>query len=56
MGVRVPILFKCSNCNFIYYLSEKSIDKTVTNKKLELNKFCKKCRQHCKHIETKPAK
>ncbi|ADX98360.1 50S ribosomal protein L33 [Mycoplasma suis] len=50
---RIPILFKCSVCKFLYYLSQKKIDKTASKKKLELKKFCKKCRRHQLHIEEK---
>ncbi|WP_075047529.1 50S ribosomal protein L33 [Mycoplasma ovis] len=53
MAPRIAILLQCSECNFRYYLSQKKIDKTAVNKKLELNKFCKKCKKHCKHIEHK---
>ncbi|WP_245529197.1 50S ribosomal protein L33 [Candidatus Mycoplasma haematominutum] len=49
----MPILFKCMGCKFQNYLSQRKIDKTITNKKLELKKFCKNCRKHVTHIEQK---
>ncbi len=45
------IKLKCTVCSRINYYTRKN--KKKTEKKLELNKFCKWCRKHTKHKETK---
>ncbi len=42
---------KCSVCNSRNYYSRKN--KKTIKEKLELNKFCKKCRKHTPHKEIK---
>ncbi|MDD5145849.1 MAG: 50S ribosomal protein L33 [Candidatus Pacebacteria bacterium] len=42
---------QCSVCKRINYFTNKS--KKVSEKKLELSKFCKWCRKHTLHKETK---
>jgi large subunit ribosomal protein L33 len=44
------IKFKCSTCRRINYWSRKNVK---LEKKLELKKFCKWCRKHTVHKETK---
>lgn len=43
--------FLCSNCKNINYFIRKS--KKASEEKLELKKFCKTCRKHIAHKETK---
>ena len=45
------IKMKCTVCNRINYYTRKN--KKNTEKKLELNKFCKWCKKHTNHKETK---
>ncbi|MBZ1356227.1 MAG: 50S ribosomal protein L33 [Candidatus Nealsonbacteria bacterium] len=46
------VKFQCSICKRINYLLKKSKG-TVPDSKLELKKFCKWCRAHKDHKETK---
>jgi len=45
------IKFQCSSCKQINYFIKKS--KATVEKKLELQKFCKRCRKRTEHKETK---
>ncbi|MDP4010272.1 MAG: 50S ribosomal protein L33 [Candidatus Spechtbacteria bacterium] len=42
---------KCSKCGNVNYWTSKN--KKLIEKKLEFSKFCKWCRKHIKHTETK---
>lgn len=48
---RAPIGLKCSVCGNIIRPTEKNKKNTVD--KLNISKFCPKCRQHTEHKETK---
>lgn len=48
---RENITLKCSVCGELNYRTEKN--KRNTTERLELNKYCPKCRQHTAHKETK---
>lgn len=41
----------CSVCKTTNYFTKKT--KASAEKKLEIDKFCKKCRKHTKHKESK---
>ncbi len=43
---------KCSECNTVTGRKTEK-NKKNTTEKLELNLYCKACRKHTKHIETK---
>jgi len=45
------IKFECSDCRRINYFSTKNKQKIKT--RLELKKFCKSCKKHVLHKETK---
>jgi len=45
------IKFECTNCKRINYFSHKN--KKILKTRLELKKFCKHCRKHSMHKETK---
>ncbi|KKS82880.1 MAG: seg [Candidatus Wolfebacteria bacterium GW2011_GWC1_43_10] len=45
------IKIRCGNCKRINYYTRKN--KKTVEKKLELKKYCKWCRKHTKHTETK---
>lgn len=50
------IKLQCSECKQINYYTRKSKGKSATKggeKKLELKKFCKRCRKHTLHKELK---
>jgi len=47
---RAFIRLKCSECGRINYTTKKNRN---VQEKLELKKFCKKCRRHTLHKETK---
>ena len=49
-GARQLIAFVCAVCKNQNYISEKN--KTNTEKKLALSKYCKHCRRHTEHRET----
>ncbi|MBI4309340.1 MAG: 50S ribosomal protein L33 [Candidatus Omnitrophica bacterium] len=49
--MRETIHFQCTTCNRINYSSTK--DKKQHPERLELKKFCRFCRQHIIHKETK---
>lgn len=52
MAKRKPyVKFQCQVCKRNNYFAHKS--KKVTEKKLELSKFCKWCKKHTKHKEAK---
>ncbi|MBI2268685.1 MAG: 50S ribosomal protein L33 [Candidatus Blackburnbacteria bacterium] len=53
-GARQLFGLVCSVCKTANYITEKN--KTNTEGKLTLNKFCKKCRQHTEHRETQKLK
>ena len=45
------IKLECTSCKTVNYHSFKN--KKTLKQRLELEKFCKKCRKHVKHKETK---
>jgi large subunit ribosomal protein L33 len=47
-GLRVPISLACSECKARNYKTTKSPEQLV-----ELKKFCKHCKRHTVHRETK---
>ena len=49
-GPRILIAFKCGVCNSQNYISQKN--RTNTEGKLEIKKYCKRCRKHTPHKET----
>ena len=49
--MRETIHFQCTECNRITYNSTK--DKRQNPERLELKKFCRFCRKHVLHKETK---
>ncbi len=50
-GVRVIVTLECTNCRERNYTTEKSRRNDPT--RMELNKFCSRCREHTLHRETK---
>lgn len=48
--VREYIPLACDECGDRNYMTQKEMKGTP---KLELNKFCRKCRKHTKHLEKK---
>ncbi|HCC60343.1 MAG: 50S ribosomal protein L33 [Candidatus Staskawiczbacteria bacterium RIFOXYC1_FULL_37_43] len=52
MAAKKPFLkMQCSVCKTTNYFTKKS--KATAEKKLELKKFCKKCKKHTMHKEGK---
>ncbi|MGL4769016.1 MAG: 50S ribosomal protein L33 [Mycoplasmoidaceae bacterium] len=51
MAIKKSIRLECKECKSINYLTEKN--KKTHPDKLELKKFCNKCRLQTAHIETK---
>jgi large subunit ribosomal protein L33 len=49
--VRVVITLECTECRERNYTSEKS--RRNDPQRLELRKYCRRCRQHTLHRETK---
>lgn len=47
---RVQIHLQCSECKELNYTTQKNKDQ---KEKLELKKYCKRCRKHTLHKETK---
>lgn len=45
------IKFECSACKRINYFSQKN--KKINKERLELKKYCKWCKKHTRHKETK---
>lgn len=43
----------CGTCKTVNYFTNKSKATTVAAKKLEMKKFCKKCRKHTAHKESR---
>lgn len=50
-GSRIDLGLVCEVCKSVNYVVEKN--KVNTTSSLKLNKFCKKCRKHTAHKETK---
>ena len=50
---RVPVTLACSECKARNYKTTKSAVTTETGRALELKKFCKQCKRHTLHRETK---
>ena len=50
-GTRVIITLECQGCRERNYTTTKN--KRANAEKLELSKFCRHCRKHTKHRETK---
>ncbi len=53
-GPRQLIGFKCTECKNFNYLSERN--KTNTPDKLELKKYCSRCKKHTLHKEVSKLK
>jgi large subunit ribosomal protein L33 len=53
-GNRPQIMFKCSECSRLNYVSRKNIKNTTD--KIELKKYCKFCRKSTIHKEAKVEK
>jgi large subunit ribosomal protein L33 len=49
--VRIPIYMACTVCQERNYTTQKSKRNDPT--RMELNKFCNRCRKHTLHRETK---
>jgi large subunit ribosomal protein L33 len=49
--MRIIILMKCGECSNRNYSTMKN--KKTTTEKLERSKYCKHCRKHTAHKETK---
>ncbi|PIS12423.1 50S ribosomal protein L33 [candidate division WWE3 bacterium CG09_land_8_20_14_0_10_47_33] len=49
-AARIFIRLKCNECGRINYTTKKN---RAVQEKLELKKFCPKCRKHTLHTETK---
>jgi len=49
-GPRILLAFKCDDCKSHNYISQKN--RNNVEGKLELKKYCKKCRKHTLHKET----
>ncbi|MFO8049885.1 MAG: 50S ribosomal protein L33 [Desulfosudaceae bacterium] len=49
--MRVTVTLSCSQCKRRNYTTTKN--KRTTPDKLALNKYCRFCREHCLHKETK---
>ncbi len=49
--MREIITFECTQCKNRNYTSTKN--KKVTTERLELKKFCRRCRAHTPHKETR---
>ncbi|MFA6105353.1 MAG: 50S ribosomal protein L33 [Patescibacteria group bacterium] len=45
------VKFECSSCKRINYFSSKN--KKILKNRLELSKFCRHCKKHVAHKETK---
>ncbi len=50
-NIRSKIYFVCTECNEKNYTSDKNTYNTKD--KLELNKYCSKCKKHTLHKEVK---
>jgi large subunit ribosomal protein L33 len=50
-GSRIDLGLVCEVCKSINYVVQKN--KVNTTSGLKLNKYCKKCRKHTSHKETK---
>jgi large subunit ribosomal protein L33 len=50
-GARVKLTLRCNECKERNYFTFKN--KKNTTEKLELSKYCPRCRKHTKHSETK---
>ncbi len=54
MAIKRAIRLQCTECKEINYLSKKNQKENPD--KLELNKFCNRCRKVTNHKETKDVK
>jgi len=50
-GVRHVVTLSCTNCKERNYLTEKN--RRNDSGRLELNKFCRRCRKHTLHREVR---
>ncbi len=48
---RANVTLKCPKCGELNYRVEKN--KVNTPERMEISKYCPKCREHTKHKETK---
>lgn len=51
-GNRIILALQCAECGAKNYTSKKN--KLNTQEKVNLSKYCPKCRKHQKHKEVKP--
>ena len=49
--MRISIVLECNCCKNRNYITTKN--KKTTINKIEINKYCKKCKKHTIHKETK---
>lgn len=54
MAIKRGIRLQCSDCKEINYLTKKNAKNTT--EKLELHKYCSRCRQATNHVEIKAKK
>ncbi len=50
-GVRIIVTLECTLCKERNYMTEKN--RRNDPSRMELNKFCPRCREHALHRETK---
>jgi large subunit ribosomal protein L33 len=50
---RVPVTLACSECKARNYKTTRSEASTEAGRALELKKYCKQCKRHTLHRETK---
>ena len=48
---RIAVTLECTECKRRNYSTTKN--KRASTEKLELSKFCRRCRKHSRHKETK---
>ena len=48
---RVKVVLRCSDCKERNYFTKKN--KKTTTERLEMKKYCPRCRKHTVHNETK---
>ncbi|MCS7252514.1 MAG: 50S ribosomal protein L33 [Armatimonadota bacterium] len=53
MGERRVIVLACTECNSRNYVTTRKPQQSGRRERLELKKFCRRCRKHTLHRETK---
>ncbi|MGQ9463605.1 MAG: 50S ribosomal protein L33 [Candidatus Fervidibacter sp.] len=51
--MRVTVQLECTECRSRNYTTTRKRESGGTQKRLELRKFCKKCRKHTVHREAR---